>query len=324
MRCKRCGEILEPTDTHCPVCGKTLMTQRRRTQPQRPSETNIKLPQLEKFTYAYGQDVARSRMLQLVTIGAVVVMLALLVMVYVGMGEVQSAMSQVQQTSDTLLQNQQKVQQNQTPAPTEPPTEGQQEQTEPPTEPPVQQNDQPLSRQDLEAVVTLHYTGGNAYASAVMDLGSCEDTMIPWVSTAMGDTGRRTNVSMILDGAGDRVDVELRDRYAAADHQVDITLTWDLKGTTFHSLANPMCVWECRVPGGQWESVPSSYLNPIGGGCELKLQAEELTLLMAQYSQMELRCQVTFTHPDGGILNLVVDGIAINSQGLVDGGNLTN
>lgn len=323
MRCKRCGEILEPTDTRCPVCGKTLTPPRKRPQSQKPSETNIKLPQLEKFTFAYGQDVARSRMLQLVTIGAVVVMLALLVLVYVAVGEVQSAMNRVQQTSDALLKNQQQVQQEQPPAPTESATQVPQEPDEQPTaEPAPQQPALPLSRQDMEATVTLHYTGGNAYAAAAMDLGDYEDSMTPWVSTTMDYTERRTNVSMILGSAGDRLDVQLRDSYGVGDYQVDIALTWDLKGSTFRNLANPMCVWECRVTGGQWQSIPASYLTPVAGGCELKLLADELTLLMAQYSQMELRCQVTFTHPDGGIMNLVVDGIAIDSQGLLDSGDL--
>lgn len=323
MRCKRCGEILEPTDTRCPVCGKTLTPPRKRPQNQKPSETNIKLPQLDKFTHAYAQDAARSRMLQLVTIGAVVAVLAVLVLVYVGVGEIQSAMGDVKQTADVLLQNQQQAQQNQTPVTPEPPTQAPIEPTETTTEPPApQQPDLPLSRQNAQATVTLHYTSGSAYAAAVMDLGSYEDRVIPWVSTAMDVTGRQTNVALILDEAGDRLDVKLRDGYGVGDYQVDIALTWDMKGNTFRGLANPTCVWECRVAGGQWESVPTSYLNPIGGGCELKMLAEELTLLMAQYSQMELRCVVNFTHPDGGSMDLVVDGIAIDSQGLADGGNL--
>lgn len=323
MRCKRCGEILEPTDTRCPVCGKTLTPPRKRPQNQKPSETNIKLPQLDKFTHAYGQDAARSRMLQLVTIAAVVVLLALVVLVYVGVGEIQSAMNQVQQTSDALLQNQQQLQQNQAPVTPEPPTETQEQQTEQSTLPPEpQQPALPLSRRAVAATVTLHYTNGVPYAAAVLDLDGYEDRVTPWVSTAMDVTGRQTHAALILDDAADRLDVQLRDSYGVGEYQVDMALTWDLKGDTFRNLSNPMCVWECRGAGGQWESVPTSYLNPVAGGCELKLLAEELTLLMAQYSQMELRCQVTFTHADGGTMNLVVDGIAIDSQGLADGGSL--
>ena len=323
MRCKRCGELLEPTDTRCPVCGKTLTPPRKRPQNQKPSETHIKLPQLDKFTHAYGQDAARSRMLQLVTIGAVIVALAMLVLVYVGIGEIQSTMTEIRQTSDTLLQNQQKAPQVQPPVTaTEPPTQTQEDPTESATEPPVQQPALPLSRHKLAATVTLHYTGDSAYAAAVMDLDGFEDRVTPWVSTAMDVTGRQTHAALILGEAGDRLDVQLRDSYGVGDYQVDTALTWDLKGDTFRNLTNPTCVWECRVEGGQWASVPTSYLNPIGGGCELKMLDDELTLLMAQYSQMELRCLVTFTHADGGQLELVVDGILINSQGLADSGSL--
>lgn len=322
MRCKRCGELLEPTDTRCPVCGKTLTPPRRRAPAQKPSETNIKLPQLEKFIHAYSEDAARGRMLQLVTVGAVAAAIALLVLVYVGVGNLQTAVGDLDRIANAQLQ----AMQNQPPVSVVEPTEGQtdptEENTEAPTDPPAQVQPMPLSEQDVQADLTLYRSANGTYAAAAMDLGSYEDRADAWVNTAVTENGCQTNVSWILENSDDRLDMKLSESYGGADAQVAVTLSWDTEGNTFRSLTNPVCIWECRTAGGQWASVPTDYLNPIAGGCELKMTADQLQILMAQYSEMELRCYVSMTHPDGGAVRLLVDGILINTEGMAHSGDL--
>lgn len=319
MRCKRCGEILEPGDTKCPVCGKTLTPPRKRPPAQKPSETNIKVPQLDKFTHAYSRDAAQSRMLQLVTILAVAAAIVLLVVVYLGIGNLRDSVDQFRQSADAQFESLH----NQTPAAPEVPEEPQQ--TEPQGETPTQlPQPQSLSQQDVEATLTLHHTAGVTHAAAVMQLGDYEDRVIPWVGSAMDVVGRRTEASWILEQSGDRLDVQLRDSYGVGDNPVDIALTWTLKGSTFASLSGTMCTWEYRVPGGEWKDVPTDLLTPVGGGCELKMTADALTGLLGTGSELELRCRVSMTHPDGGALKLVVEGIVFGSEGLKDGGSLTD
>lgn len=316
MRCKRCGEILEPMDTRCPVCGKTVAPRKKSAPPKKP-ENVIKLPQLDKFTHTYHQDAARSRMMQMVTIAAIVVALAMLVMVYMGIGDMQSAVRDLKQSSDTQFQAiLSQSQQNDTPVV--------QLQTEPQTDP-VQPTEAettpslPLSRQDMEADLTLVWTDDRPYAAAAMDLGGYEDQATAWVSTAAEGDSRRTDAVWVLENSDDQVLVHLEDRFGGTDALYFASLTWDLNGGTFSKLSGAVCVWECRVPGGDWQSMSSDYLTAVGGGCELRLTADQLAILIAQYNQLELRCQVSLTHVDGGILRIVADGMTMNQDGMVTG-----
>lgn len=318
MRCKRCGNPLDPMDTRCPVCGKTLTQQRKRAPVQKPSETVVKLPQLDKFTHAYHQDTAHSRMLQMVTVAAVVIAIALLVAVYVGVGILQTSVNQLQQTADSQLQ----ALRDQTQVSTEPAAEAQTEGiTEPQTEAPTEAA-LPLSSQDMEATLTLHHTSGEIYASANLDLGHFQDRVAAWVSTLREGTSSRSKVSWVLENAGDRLDVQLWEDCGSAGTPVDVTLSWTLSGDTFANLSGAVCIWEYRVSGSQWESVPTEYLTPIGGGCQLKMTAEQMTALLAQDSQMELRCHVSLSHADGGTLKLLVDGLVLSQEGMVPADDL--
>lgn len=315
MRCKRCGEMLEPMDTRCPVCGKTVAPRKKAAPPKKPENT-IKLPQLDKLTRTYQQDSARSRTLQMVTIAAIVVVLAMLVMVYVCIGDMQTAVADLRQSSDAQFQailNQ--PQQDETPdaQPEAEPQTDPAEPTEGETAPAL-----PLSRQDMEAVLKLTWTADRPYAAAAMDLGSFEDQAQVWVSTDVQDGIRRTDAVWMLENSGDWLRICLEDRFGGSDTQYFAAMTWNMKGGTLGSMAGPVCVWEYRVPGGQWESFSGEYLTAVGGGCELRLTAEQLADLIGQYNQLELRCQVSVTHPDGGILRLAAEGMTINRSGMVE------
>lgn len=322
MRCKRCGEQLEPMDTRCPVCGKPVAS-RRKAPAQRSNETHIRLPQLDKFTHAYGEDVARSRMLQLATIAAVLLALVLLVLVFAGVGELKTAISDLKVTADAQLQAIQN--QPKDPVPTEGEPELDTEPQEDPTEETQGQIDEPqilpLSRQVVSAELNLYRGDNGAYAAAWMDLGGYEDRAEAWVSTTREGSSRETSVSWILEQSGDRLDVTLSETYGG-DDAAQLTLKWNTRGETFRSMGNPVCVWEYRVVGDSWDSLPAEYLNPIGGGCELAISADQLTMLVAQYSEMELRCQVSMSHPSGGTMKVLVDGIRFDADGLTVSGSL--
>lgn len=316
MRCKRCGELLEPRDTHCPVCGKTVST-RRKAPAQKPAEAPIKLPQLDRFAHIYDQDTARSHTLQMVTIGAVALAVVLLVMVLASVGDLKTAMDDLRRTSDAQLQAMQNQNQSQIQQ-TEPTvTEAQTEPVE--TQDPMTSVPLPLSRQDMEAVLTLYTTTDNAYASAEMDLGDFEDQAAAWVSTTREDTVRKTSVAWILGQSGDRLDMDLSAAYGI---QTDITLTWTLAGDTFDGLSGAVCTWEYRTDGGEWTPLPTDHITAIAGGCEVHLSADGLAALLAQGLQAELRCRVSMTHADGGSMKLLAQGIALDAAGLAVNGDL--
>lgn len=324
MRCKRCGEQLEPMDTRCPVCGKAVAP-RRKAPAQRSSETSIKLPQLDKFTHAYSEDAARSRVLQLATMAAVLLTIVLLVLVFAGVGDLKSAVSDLKVTADAQLQAIQNQQQNPAPAPTEgdaePDPQPQTDPTEETTGELADPQSLPLSQQALSAALTLYRGDNGSYAAAHMDLGDYDDRAEAWVSTARAGGSRETSVSWILEESGDRMDLTLNEIYGG-DDAAAISLTWDPSGDTFRSLGNPVCIWEYRVVGDSWESLPTEYLNPIGGGCEVAISAEQLELLTAQYSEIQLRCMVSMTHPSGGTMHILVDGIRFDDAGLTVSGDL--
>lgn len=315
MRCKRCGELLEPMETRCPVCGKTVSPRKKPAPPKKP-ENIIKLPQLDKFTHAYQQDTARSRILQMVTIAAIVVVLAMLVMVYVCIGDMQAAVADLKHSSDTQFQailNQ----------PQQEEIEDVQPQTEPQTDPaePTQGEDAPalpLSRQEMEAGLALTWTADRSYAAASMDLGSFDDQVKAWVGTDVSGGARRTDAVWVLQNSGDWLRLGLEDRFGGDDALYYVDMKWNMKGGTLGAMAGPVCVWECRVPGGQWESVPTECMTAVGGGCELRLTAQQLETLIGQYNYLELRCQVSVTHPDGGILHMTAEGMTINRSGMVN------
>ena len=322
MRCKRCGELLEPADVRCPVCGKTVNPPRKKAPAQKSGETNIKLPQLERFIHAYSRDTSAGRMMQLATIGAVAAAIILTVLVFAGIGDLKDAVKDLQLTADAQLQ----AMQNQPQVPQE--TEGwteQEQMTEQSTEntagEPADQPEEiaplPLGQQHTAAALTLYNTADGAYAAASMTPAGAD----AWVSTVRTGGQRRTLVSWILDGSGDRVDISLSESYGD-ENLADMTLNWDVGGDTFGSLGSPVCIWEYQVGGNSWEPLPTENLTPIGGGCQLALTADTMKLLLAQYSRMELRCRVAMSHPAGGTLEILVDGLMLDAEGLAVSGGL--
>lgn len=326
MRCKRCGELLDPADSRCRVCGKTVNPPRKKAPAQKPSETNIKLPQLDKFTHAYGRDAARSRTLQLATIAAVLAAIVLLIVVSVSIGDLKDAMGDLKRTADAQLQaiqNQPPVSQEQSTQPqTDPLEDTTEDLTEDPTGTTQEETVLPLRQQHVSANLTLYTAADGAYASAAMTPGNFDDRATTWVSSSLANDQRQTHVTWILEGSGDRVKVNLDETYGGPEHLVDMTLSWNSRGDIFGDLGSPVCIWEYRVEGSAWESLPTEYLTPIGGGCELKMSADAVKLLLAQYGQMELRCLVTLTHPAGGTVRVLVDGILLDNQGLAVSGSL--
>lgn len=320
MRCKRCGEPLEPMDTHCPVCGRAVAP-RKKTVSQRNSETTIKLPQLEKFTHTYNQDASRIRTLLIATIAIAVVSVALMVLVYLGVGDMRQDVASMQDDMVNLqLMADSQLQQNQgqeTPAPTDP-TEAA---TEADIEPATEAEAIPLSKQDLTATLELYRTANGTYAAAELDLGTDPAAVETWVNTSREGSSRWTNVSWILTGSGDQLDLKLHDSYGASDAQVYAGLSWALSGSTFRSFADADCAWEYRVPGGQWTSVSDEFFADKAGSSELRLTVDQLNKLLGQYTSLELRCRLSLTHPDGGMLEITASGISMNAQGLITSGD---
>ena len=52
------------------------------------------------------------------------------------------------------------------------------------------------------------------------------------------------------------------------------------------------------------------------------MTADAMKLLLAQYSRMELRCRVSMSHPSGGSLEILVDGLVLDENGLAVSGGL--
>lgn len=324
MRCKRCGEVLDPKDSRCPVCGKTVNQPRKKAPAQKPGETNIKLPQLDKFTHAYNRDTANSRLLQLATIAAVIAAIVLVVMVFVGVGDLKDAVRDLKLTADAQLH----ALQNQNPVPGDPVQETQ-PQTDPEDETTGEETGDtqpedatlPLRQQHTEAVLTLFAAENGAFARGSMTTGTLDEKTEVWISTGLNNGRRETGAVWILKDTGDSVGVALAETYGMGT-LVKMTLGWDMAGDIFGDLGSPVCIWEYRVAGSAWETLPTDYLTPIGGGCELEMTADDVKLLLAQYSQMELRCHVTLSHPAGGTVGILVDGITLDAEGLALSGGL--
>ena len=309
MRCNRCGNPLDPRDTRCAVCGKVLVppTKKQRPPAQKSGETqHIKLPQLERFTHAYSRDAARSHSFHTATLVAAAVALVLLILVYMGVGDLKDAVADLRQSTDSQLAALQ-----QTPAviPTEDPAE--EEETEAPSE--TTAPAKPLSQQKLKANVSLHRHAHGTYAAASLNLGTFEDEAMCWVVTS----AHETHVQWTLTNAGDRLELEIEDAYTAAESKLALTLNWSFSGDTFALLTDSACVWECRMSGGEWGAIPVEYVTVEGGTSTLTLAAEHLELLLAQYDEMELRCQVTLKHVDGGSVTITADGMTVADSGLV-------
>ena len=311
MRCKRCGGILNPGETRCPVCGKTPPQVRQRPAAPKTTENNIKLPQLERFTRTYQKDVSKSRLLQTVTIVAVAAAIVLLALVYSGLGDLNDAVTQLQENAQQVQQPQQ------TPDPVPEETTG----TEP-TEQTAQTG--ALSAQNVEAALTLSRSGSGTYVNAGMTPGNSDDRALVWISTGEAHPERQFKVSWVMEKSGDRLDAELIDRHSGAEGSYSVSLTWKNSGTTFGSYSNPMCIWEYRIDDGQWSSVNAEAITAAPGSCEVRLSAEDLTGLMGEGKVMEVRCNLSMSHPDGGSLKLAVTGISLNGAGLTANGALAD
>lgn len=316
MRCKRCGEILNPGDTRCPVCGKTQSQPRKRpSATTKTPENTVKLPQLDRFTRTYQKDTSRSRLLQTVTIVAVAAAIVLMVLVYTGLGDLQDAMVQLQEDSQQLLQGQQ-APQNPDPVPEE--TVG----TD--TQPTGDAQALTLAQQNVEAAMTISRAAGGSYLYADMVPGDFDDHAKVWISTGEANPERQFKAAWILEKSGDRLDAELIDRHSGAEGSYYVSLTWKLSGTTFGSYANPMCIWEYRVDGGDWSSMSAETITAVPGGCEIRLSAEDLAALLGEGTGMDVRCTLSVSHADGGSLKLAVTGISLNAAGLTATGALAD
>ena len=307
MRCNRCGNPLDPRDTRCAVYGKVLVppTKKQRPPAQKSGETqHIKLPQLERFTHAYSRDAARSHSFHTATLVVAAVALVLLILVNMKVGDLKDAVSELRQSTDSKLAA---LQQTPVTTPTEAPVEDA-------TEPPVATDPaKPLSQQRLKANVSLHRHAHGTYAAASQDLGTFEDEAKCWVVT----NAHETHVQWTLTNAGDRLELQIVDAYTAAESKLDLKQNWSLSGDTFALLMDSACSWECRMSGGEWGAIPAEYVAVESGTSTLTLTAEALDLLMAQYDEMELRCQFTLKHPDGGSVTVTADGMTVTSEGLV-------
>lgn len=315
MRCKRCGEILNPGDTRCPVCGKTQSQPRKRPGTPKTTENNIKLPQLERFTRTYQKDASRSRTLQTVTIVAIAAAIVLLALVYRGIGNVTDALGQLQEDSRQLLQGQQ-IPQEPDPVP--------EETTGTDTQPTGGDQGTTLAQQNVAAAMTLSRGGAGTHITASLTPGDFDDRATVWISTGEVNPERRFQASWILEKSADRLDAELIDRHSGAEGSYYVSLTWNLTGETFGGYANPMCIWEYRIDGGQWSSVSAESITVAPGSCEVRLSAEDLAGLLGEGTGMEIRCNLSMTHPDGGSLKLAVTGIALNAAGLTATGPLAD
>ena len=246
MRCKRCGELLNPADARCPVCGKTVTPPRKKAPAQKPGETNIKLPQLDRFTHAYNRDTARSRLLQIATIGAVAAAMVLTVLVFAGIGDLKNAVKDLQLTADAqlqALQNQPQVpDQTDPPVQTDPQEDAAEDVTEDPTENQPADHQPLLAVQNVKADLTLYNTADGAYAAASMTPGEFDDRADAWVSAGRSGSQRRTDVAWILAGTGDRVDVTITESYGG-EALAAMTLGWDTEGDTFVDYSSPVCIW---------------------------------------------------------------------------------
>lgn len=314
MKCKRCGEPLDPRDTHCPVCGRAVSGRKKAPAPKKNENNMIKLPQLDKFTHTYAQDTLRSSLLQLVTIAAVAAAIVLAAMVYTGIGSLRDSIEQLRLTADAQLQ----LLQNQTEPADE--TEPEADETEPPTDGPTEPEVLPLSRQDLTAALSLYRTDNGTYAAAAMNPSYAE----AWVNTVREGSARRTNAAWIIRSTGDRLTVRLHDSYGGEALQAELTLNWTLTGETFSAFGGGVCVWEYRISGGEWESLPNECVTTdlAGGTTRLALTADRLNMLLGQQERLELRCQIAQTNPDGGSLRIIADGITIGAEGPVSAGSL--
>ena len=317
MRCNRCGNPLDPRDTRCSVCGRTLTPPRRqrsssqKTASQKPSESHIKLPQLDKFTYAYAQDADRSHRMHILTFLCVVVCVVLLVMVFRGTKALKTAVEDLKTTTTTQLQAIQ-----QAPAPTAPQVEDSTQTETEPTAP--AQTIQPLNRQRLKASLTLHRTKDRNYAVPAMDLGTFEGVPTTHVSTQWSSNQSRTDISWTV--SGEQLDLLLEEKFSAEENTVSVTLQWAFGGETFGAYGDLLCTWECRTSAGsEWGAVPTDCIQTTGTGSALTLDMQNMDLLLAQYSEMELRCLVSLAHPAGGTMSVTVDGITLGRTGLVAG-----
>ena len=310
MRCNRCGNPLDPRDTRCAVCGKVLVpppTKKQRPPAQKSGETqHIKLPQLERFTHVYSRDAARSHSFHTATLVVAAIALVLLILVNMKVGDLKDAVSELRQSTDSQLAA---LQQIPVTTPTEDSTE--EEETEAPSDPAAPAK--PLSQQRLKANVSLHRHAHGTYAAASLDLGTFEDKAMCWVVT----NAHETHVQWTLSGSGDRLELLMADAFSAADSKLELKLTWSFSGDTFALLMDGACSWECRMSGGEWGAIPEEYVAVETGTSTLTLTAEAMDLLMAQYDEMELRCQVKMNHPDGGSVTMTADGLTVARSGLV-------
>ena len=110
-----------------------------------------------------------------------------------------------------------------------------------------------------------------------------------------------TNLCMVSDGNGN----------------VSITQRWALSGDIFGNMTDPGYIWECRAEGDEWGDLPSEYVTDAGNGCDLNLNQEQITLLLGQHGEMELRCRLSLTHADGGSITIITDGLTISPAGIV-------
>ena len=315
MRCNRCGNPLDPRDTYCSVCGRTLPPPRKprpapqKSASQKPSDSHIKLPQLDQFTYAYAKDADRSHRIRVLTLLAVIVCLVMTVLMFRNFKALTTAMEDLKTSTAAQIQALQQMPTN--PAPTI------QDTTEPdPTDAPVQ-NPQPLSRQRLKAALTLRRTDDRNYAIPTMELGTFDADPTTYVSTQWNSSQSRTEISWVV-GTGDQLDLLLEESYDTATSQLAVMAQWAFSGDTFGGYGDVLTTWECRTSkDSEWGAVPANCAQSAANSSVLTITADTMELLLAQYQEMELRCLVSLTHPDGGTMSITVDGVTVGRTGLM-------
>lgn len=312
MRCNRCGNPLDPRDTRCAVCGKVLvpLPPKKRPAPQRSGEQqNIKLPQLEKFTHTYNRDSARSHSFHTLTLLAAVAAVVLLVMVYSRVGALRTDMADLQQLTDSRLSA---LQQQDTPVapPVEESTEAP---TEMPTEAPVDTPAKPLGQQKMTADVTLFRHSDGIYTAASLEQGTADEEATCWVVT----TKHKAHIQWTFGESGNRLELVISDGFDEATSELMLKVNWNSSGEILRSLSVKSCVWECRSAGSEWGAIPAEYLTVEEGSSKMNLTTDAVGLLLAQYDEMEVRCQVVLEHPDGGSVTMTADGMTVTRSGLV-------
>lgn len=312
MFCKWCGETITTAAERCPKCGRETPAMsdcggfyqlktggENSAVPPQPSGP-IKLPQLDKLGHMYVRDMKKTRLLQLVSLGAMVLTVLLLVVTLISIVGVGARLSVQQPDGDSQHQeDSENPQQGSLP--------GDEELTQP-TEPPVPV----LSEQNVVLSMKLYNGEKNkGYVQAGIDLGECEQETAAWAHTEYGDESGKRRSWIVYDlGEGTGL-LNLREYDIFTEDGLEAGLSWETQGVYFGALKAQKYVWECSAGDGGWEEITSGAVEDDAGEVVLKLPQESLGK-----EAQQLRCTVTFRHSDGGTMTIVLEGLLFNEDGI--------